>query len=168
MTMPLDFILLPIVRHQGIDQSDLPGLSAVLPPRRAQDRLIMHLSLQGNAPLSAKAYAKLLDSLADTFFKATGSSTAAMRVVAESLNQSLFSRNQRGSSRGMRSVGIFTLVVFRNDRLYLAQCGPTHAYLARADGVQHFTDPSASGRGLGWGVPLRFNIIRRRFHQEMS
>jgi hypothetical protein len=164
MTMPLDFILLPIVRHQGIDQSDLPGLSAVLPPRRAgrgraQDRLIMHLSLQGNAPLSAKAYAKLLDSLADTFFKATGSSTAAMRVVAESLNQSLFSRNQRGSSRGMRSVGIFTLAVFRNDRLYLAQCGPTHAYLARADGVQHFTDPSASGRGLGMGraTPIQYH-----------
>jgi len=164
MTTPIDLILLPIVRHQSVDQPELPGLLAASPPRRAgrgraQDRLLMHLSLQGNAPLSAKAFTKLLDSLAETYFKSAGSATAAMRVVAESLNQSLFSRNQRGSSRGMRSMGVFTVAVFRADRLYLAQCGAAHAFLLQANGVQHFTDPSAQGRGLGMGrvTPIQYH-----------
>ena len=163
MTNSLDFILLPIHRQQGIDQSELPGLFAASPPRRAgrgraQDRLVMHLALQGNAPLSPKAQNKLLDSLAKTYFKAAGSSTAAMRVVAESLNQSLFSRNQRGSSRGMRSLGLFTLAVFRDQRLYLAQCGAVNAFLVQAHRVQHFYDPSAVGRGLGMGraTPIQY------------
>ncbi len=164
MTTSLDFTLLPIVRRQGVDQPELPGLMASLPPRRAgrgraQDRLMMHLALQGNAPLSSKAQGKLLDSLAQTYFKSTGSSTAAMRVVAESLNQSLFSRNQRGSSRGMRSLGIFTLAVFRNARLYLAQCGAAHAFLVRSNGLQHFHDPATVGRGLGMGraTPIQYH-----------
>ena len=164
MTPPLDFTLLPIVRRQGADQPELPGLQVSLPPRRAgrgrsQDRLMMHLALQGNAPLSPKAQVKLLDSLAQTYFKSAGSSTAAMRVVAESLNQSLFSRNQRGSSRGMRSLGIFTVAVSRNERLYLAQCGAAHALLVRANELQHFHDPSTIGRGLGMGraTPIKYH-----------
>lgn len=164
MTISLDFSLLPIIRRQGEDQPELPGLRGSLPPRRpgrgrAQDRLLMHLALQGNAPLSPKAQVKLLDSLAETYFKSTGSSTAAMRVVAESLNQSLFSRNQRGSSRGMRSLGIFTIAVFRSERLYLAQCGAAHAFLVRANGLEYFHDPAAAGRGLGMGraTPIQYH-----------
>ncbi len=164
MTISFDFTLLPIVRQQGIDRPDLPGLGVFLPPRRAgrgraQDRLMMHLALQGNAPLSPKAKGKLLDSLAETYFKSTGSSTAAMRVVAESLNQSLFSRNQRGVSRGMRSLGIFTLAVFRNERLYLAQCGAAHAFLVQAHELQYFHDPAVAGRGLGMGraTPIQYH-----------
>ena len=82
-----------------------------------------------------------------------------MRVVAESLNQSLFSRNQRGSSRGMRSLGIFSLAVFRGQYLFLAQCGAAHAILIQASGFQHFHDPSAVGRGLGMGraTPIQYH-----------
>ncbi len=82
-----------------------------------------------------------------------------MRVVAESLNQSLFSRNQLGTSRGMRSLGIFTLAVFRNERLYLAQCGAAHAFLVRANGLQHYHDPATVGRGLGMGraTPIQYH-----------
>jgi hypothetical protein len=164
MTIPFDFTLLPVVRQQGFNQPDLPGLRAVTPARRvgrgrSQDYLVMQLTLQGNAPLSAKARMKLLDSLGQTYFKAGGSSTAAMRVVAESLNQSLFSRNQRGASRGMRSLGIFSLAVFRGQFLFLAQCGAAHALHVKSTGFQHFHDPSTIGRGLGMGraTPIQYN-----------
>ena len=164
MTIPFDLTLLPVVRQQGFDQPDLPGLRAVAPARRvgrgrSQDYLVMQLTLQGNAPLSAKARTKLLDSLGQTYFKAGGSSTAAMRVVAESLNQSLFSRNQRGASRGMRSLGIFSLAVFRGQFLFLAQCGSAHAYHVKTTGFEHFHDPSTIGRGLGMGraTPIQYN-----------
>jgi len=155
---------MPILRRQGLVHPDLPGFLALGPPRRtgrgrAQDKLVMHLALQGNAPLSPKALHKLLDSLGQTYFKSAGSSTAAMRVVAESLNQSLFSRNQRGSSRGMRSLGIFSLAVFRNQFLFLAQCGSSHALLVQPGGLQHFHDPSVVGRGLGMGraTPIQYH-----------
>jgi hypothetical protein len=59
----------------------------------------------------------------------------------------------------MRSLGLFTMAVFRYERLYLAQCGAAHAFLIRANGLQHFHDPSSVGRGLGMGraTPIQYH-----------
>jgi len=154
MTTSLDLILLPLYRLDGQDQPELPGLSAARPPRRASrgrslDRLVIHLALEGTAPLSPNGYAKLGGHLTDTYYKSSGSSTAAMRTVTEWLNDYLLERNMRGASRGMQSVGLFTLAVARGNRLYLAQSGPTHTYLISQNGGQHFHDPDIAGRGLG-------------------
>ncbi|MCJ7701275.1 MAG: hypothetical protein MUO62_06800, partial [Anaerolineales bacterium] len=70
----------------------------------------------------------------------------------------------RGASRSMQSVGLLTLAVFRGRRLYLAQCGPTHAFLITSGGVNHYHESDLSGRGLGLGRAA--NI---RYHQvELS
>jgi hypothetical protein len=154
MTTPLDLILLPLNRVDGQDQPELPGLYAAKPPRRtsrgrALDRLIIHLALDGTAPLSPKGYSKLVGHLANTYYQTSGSSTAAMRTVMEWLNEYLLERNMRGASRGMQSVGLATLAVVRGNRLYLAQSGSTHTYLISAGGLHHFHDPDIAGRGLG-------------------
>ena len=164
MTTPLDLIVLPLARRGGEDQPELPGLYASAPPRRpargrSLDRLVIHLSLEGSAPLSPKGYAKLMNHLAQIYFKTTGSSTAAMRTVAEWLNEYLLERNLSRANRAMQSIGLLTLAVLRGGHLYLAQSGPTHTFLVTADGPQHLHDPGTAGRGLGLG---RATAIRYR------
>ncbi|MEA3351892.1 MAG: hypothetical protein U9Q82_14865 [Chloroflexota bacterium] len=154
MSSSLDFTLLPLVRHSGKDHIKMPGLYAAEPPRsaargRSSDYLIIHLALDGNAPLSTRGMNKLLESLATAYYKTVGSSTAAMRAVAEGLNEYLLKRNLNAVSRGLQAIGMLTLGVMRHNRIYLLQSGPGQAYLIRADGVQQFYDPDAAGRGLG-------------------
>jgi hypothetical protein len=166
MTPSLDFILLPLHRQNDRDLAEIPGLLATQSPRRAArgrslDNLVVHLALEGTAPLSPKGYNKLVGHLVDLYYKTPGSSTTAMRTVAEWLNDYLIERNMRGASRSMQSVGLFSLVVFRGNRLYLAQCGPTHAFLIKSSGLAQYHESDLEGRGLGLGRAT--NI---RYHQD--
>ena len=143
--------------------SDLPDLYAVTPPRRTargreSDSLIIYLSMTGNSPLSSEAHRQLLEQLAHKFYKTTGSLTAAMRTIIESLNLYLLDRNLRSTSVGRQGVGQLLLVALRADTLYLAQCGPVHAFVLTPSGTQHLYDPQSSGRGLGFSrtAPIRF------------
>ncbi|MCJ7702174.1 MAG: hypothetical protein MUO62_11375, partial [Anaerolineales bacterium] len=71
MTAFLDLILLPLCRQHDRDLAELPGLAAAQAPRRAArgrslDNLVVHLALEGTAPLSPKGYKKLVGHLVDT------------------------------------------------------------------------------------------------------
>lgn len=163
MTSSIELIFLPLKRHDGQEQSDLPGLRLAVAPRRAargrsSDQLGLHLTLDGTAPLGDTAMSRLLDSLVETYYKTSGSSTTAMQAVADVLNEYLLGRNMRGQARGMQSYGLFTMVVLRGDQLYLGQSAGAQATLIQTDGVQHLADASA-GRGLGAG---RVSVLRFR------
>jgi len=152
----MDLHLLPLVRRDGQDQAELPGLYIAPPPRRSargrqSDRLILYLSMEGNAPLEGDQLQKLLVSLAESYYKTPASVTAAMRTVIENLNQFLLDRNLRNASSGHQGVGLLTILTQREERLYLAQCGPVHAYLLAAEGLRHILDPQPARRGLGLG-----------------
>jgi len=118
---------------------------------RSGDTLVIHLALDGTAPLSPKGYQKLQAHLVETYFKTPGSATSAMRTVVEWLNEYLIERNRRGAPRGMKSIGLLTLAVLRGENLYLAQCGLTHAYMIGSQGLSHFHDVDAANCGLGLG-----------------
>jgi hypothetical protein len=105
--------------------------------------------IAGNAPLPADQLNQLLTRLAQTYYKTSGSATAAQRAVADALNQNLLERNQKGVSSGRQGVGFLSIITLRNDHLYLAQSGPMHAFLINAAGAKHIHDPQISGRGLG-------------------
>lgn len=154
MTSSLDLFLLPLWRQAGKDRPKLPGLYATDAPRRAArgrsgDRFFVYLTMEGNAPLSPKELDALLAQVADMYFKTTGSATAAMRSVAEKLNELLLKRNMNVASRGRQAIGVLALGVMRANHLYLLQSGASQAYLIVADGAKQFYDPSTTGRGLG-------------------
>jgi len=163
MKTSLNLVLLPLVRLAGKDRPKLPGLYYANPPRRAargrsSDRLFIYLALEGNSPLSPKELDKLLAQMAEAYYKASGSSTAAMRSVAEELNELLLKRNLNSANRGRQTIGMLALGVVRFSHLYLLQSGSSHAYLIKTEGVDQFYDPSDAGRGLGLSraTTLRF------------
>lgn len=150
----LDLNLLPLVRQNGQDQADLPGLYAVTPPQRtargrSKDKLILYLQVTGGAPLPQEQYNQLLVRLAQMYFKSSGTVTAALRATAEALNQVLLERNLRSSNSGRQGIGLLTQVVVRDEVVYLAMSSPGHAFLLRPQSTQHFYDPQGAGRGLG-------------------
>ncbi|MBG7609902.1 MAG: hypothetical protein IZT55_03455 [Anaerolineae bacterium] len=156
MTKNFDLILHPIVSPGSSKQSIMPGLHIAVPPRRCArgrslERIIIFLTLMGNAPLSPSDTRKIVSHLERSYYQTPGSSTAAMRSIAEWLNDYLLKRNQGATNRGMQAAGFLTLAVVRSNRLYIAQSGPGHTYLMKPGGVQHFHRPDIDDRGLGIG-----------------
>ena len=162
----MDLNLLPLARQYGQDLPDLPGLHIAAKPRRAArgrqaDRLILYLVMEGNAQISPSQQEQLLKNLVQTYYKTPGSVTAALRAAAESLNQQLLDHNLKEASSGQQGVGLLMLMALREERIYLAQCGPTHAYCISPGGFQHFYDPQPTRRGLGLGrtTPVYFSQV---------
>lgn len=154
MTLQLDFILLPIVRQPEHDQGLIPGLLVAEQPRRpargrSDDQLFLRLTLGGNAMMELPDQTRLLEKAAQTYYKSSGAVTGAIRKMITFLNQEILSRNLHNAGRGLQTIGYLTAGVLKPDTLYMAQCGPTHAFLSTAQGTEHHYDPQLSGRGLG-------------------
>jgi len=154
--MAFDLNLLSLTRRNGQDIPEPGGLHIAAPPRRMArgrqpDRVILYFCQEGNAPRTAEQQSQLMKRLAQTYYSTPGSVTAAMRNVAESLNQYLLDRNQRAANAGRQEVGLLGIITVREERLYLAQCGPLQAFVISASGVQHDYDPQTARRGLGLG-----------------
>ena len=165
MTTRFDLNILPINHQMGKTVSELPGMLTASPPRRssgrrAQEKLLLHLRLDGNAPLSDTAMRQLLSKLAEVFYETDGSTTSALRNVTDVLNKYLLDRNYRAASRGLKAVGYLTQVVLRQDRVLYAQCGPTFVYHVTPETVVDLHDPDLSGAGLGLGKTFKV-----RYHQ---
>jgi hypothetical protein len=157
--------ILPIKRQMEKTISVLPGLFITKPPRRSprrrtQERLVLHLHLDGNAPLSDTAMEQLLTKLAEVYYQTDGSTTSALRNVADVLNKYLLDRNYRAATKGLKAIGYLTQIVLREDRVLYAQCGPSYIYKITGDIVEDLHDPELSGSGLGLGKAYKV-----RYHQ---
>lgn len=163
MNSSLDLNLLLIARQGVGELSELPDLYAVTPPRRTArgretDSLIIYLSMVGNSPLTPEAHRRLLEEMAQKFYKTAGSLTAALRTVAEALNLHLLDRNLRSTSSGRQGIGQLLLVALRADMVYIAESGVVRAFFITPQETQPLYDLQSSGRGLGLSrsLPLRF------------
>ncbi len=167
MNSSLDLNLQLLTRQAVRETSEPPDLYADAPPRRVargreSDSLVIYFSMTGNSPLTVRDQTQLLVQLASKFYKTSGSATAALRALAESLNLQLLDRNLRSTSTGRQGIGQLILAAWRQDVLYLAQCGAIQAYAITTAGTQPLYDQLTSGRGLGLSrsLPLRFVQIK--------
>lgn len=144
----------------------VPGLFTGLPPRRAArgregDRLVLYLTLAGSATLTAEAQREILEKLTTVFYNTRGTVTFALQSVVNQLNDRLLARNLRGGKETTSIIGLFQAMVLHGSTIYIAQSGPTHSFVVRQDGVQHYFDPDLGGRGLG--ISRTANV---RFYRE--
>lgn len=174
MAAQYDLSVMAVARQAGQDRLEQAGVFCTEPPRRpargrGEDRLILYLALQGNAPLPPARQEQLLAELAKIYYQTPGSVTAALRRVAENLNHILLERNLRLSSAGQQATAMCAQVVMRGEQLFLAQSGAVQAFLITATGVQHFYDPMAAGRVLGQGrtFPLSFAQATLQQHDTL-
>jgi len=155
MAAEIDLSVHALNRQDDRDFIGMPGLYAAQAPfqparGRLLETLVIHLALEGNAPLPPREHKKLIIHLADIYYKTPGSTTTAMKYVADELNDILIERNTRKANRSIQSAGLLTMVVFREERIYLAQSGPTHAILVSEGGSKHYFLSNLAWRGLGF------------------
>ena len=151
-----DLNLFPFYRIKGQEWPQLPGLMAMLPPRRTArgreaDRLVIYLTFSGNDPFSASEYNQTATRMAHQFYQTPGSVTSAIRSIAENLNQLLVDRNLRTTGKGQYILGRMILGVLRGSQFVFAQCGPTHVFHLTGKETRQIHDAQMSGRGLGIG-----------------
>lgn len=147
-----DLNLLPIHLESGQPAVDTGGFMAINAPRRAargrtEDTLILILNLSDGAVVTPETQLTWLNNLAQAYFKTSGSVTASLRSLIETLNLTVMEKNLK--SEGIAVSGSINLAVVHRRSLYLAQSGPSHAYVLNAQGLHHFTDTGQTDRGLG-------------------
>ncbi len=159
MSAKLDLTVVSLYRVDGQDEAYLPGLFCAPAPRRAargrgEDRLVLQLFAPPALGLSGEAQASLLQDMANGYFRTSGAVTSALREQVERLNSYLFQRNQGTPPAGAAQLG---LMLLREGRLTLAQCGPLHGFQL-GQSIHHYYDPQGAGRGLGLGqhAQMRF------------
>ena len=150
----LDLNLVSLYRVQGKSTAGMPGLAAMVPPRRAahgrdRDRLIIYLALAGNVPFTVADYEALTAQVSEKFYRTSGSLTFALKTAAEAANAALVERNMHTTSHGQYAMALLALGALRGDQLYLVQCGPSHAFWLGAGEPRHYYEPQLAGRGLG-------------------
>jgi hypothetical protein len=156
MSSEINLKVLPLNQQTIPDPASTPGVKIARSPRRTargrhNDQIILYLELIGNAPLPANQRDQLLEQLVETYYKTSGSATAAIRRTAETLNQFLLNRNQRAAASGKQAIGLFSILVKRGDNIFLGHSGPMHAFLVNPQGVEHMHDYNSTNRGLGLG-----------------
>ncbi|HEX6269574.1 MAG TPA: hypothetical protein VFZ43_05015 [Anaerolineales bacterium] len=149
-----DLNILPIHRINGQELASLPGLRAIIPPRRSargreHDHLILYLMLSGNAPFTPAELTQLMDNAAKQFYQSPGPLTSAMRKATESINAVLLERNLSTSGSGQYALGLLALAVIRDKQCTVLLSGPTHAVWVSEGQSRHIHDLALSGKGLG-------------------
>ncbi|NQU30564.1 MAG: hypothetical protein HQ525_07845 [Anaerolineae bacterium] len=163
MAKTFDLTLLPLYRHGGDELPSPPGLLVLTPPRRKarsreKDRLIVHLTLSGNASFSTVNYLQMTSRTAEEFYQTPGSVTAALRAAATTLNGDLLERNMTSSGQGLYTLGHLVLGALRGEQFYILESGPTHVYWMAGTERKDIHDPLMAGRGLGLGQATKFYL----------
>lgn len=147
----------------------MPGLFTGLPPRRAargreDDRLVLYLTLSDSESLPAETQREYLEKVTTLFYNTKGTVTIALKTIVEQINDRLLARNLRSSKDANPVVGLFQALVFHGDSIYLAQCGPTHAFILGREGAQHYFDLEGAGRGLGVSRNAGMRLYTNEIH----
>lgn len=150
-----DLTLNPILIQNGQQTANLIGFNAVSPPRRSarsrsKDQLVFQLTLSDPDKVSSDTLHHWLDPLTEIFYKTSGTVTAALRFLVETLNQKMMDRNLSSSQAGAPVTGTINIAALHGDRIYVVQSGWAHAYLLTRQGLLHFSHSSGSDRGLGF------------------
>jgi hypothetical protein len=150
----LDLNLLSLYRVNGQEWPLLPGLLAQNPPKktargRENDRLIIYLTLTGNATFSSAEYAQVTSRLAERFYQTAGSLTFALKTSVEALNSALAERNMKTTGQGQYAIGLLVLAALRGNALYIVQAGTTRACHLGQGLAKQYYDVNLAGKGLG-------------------
>ena len=166
-----DLNILPIHRQNGQEFADLPGLLAVVSPRktargRDKDSLVLYLMLSGNAVFSTAEVKQITSNAANLFFQTPGSLTSAMRKTVENINASLLERNLSTTGRGQYVLGLLIVSVVRENLCTVSISGPGHVIWVTDGQQRHIFDPALSGKGLGSGQNIQTYLSQVEFQSN--
>ncbi len=144
----------PIHLRGGRFEQTLPGLITLAPPRkcargREADQLVALVDLRGKTSITQQALTDWMLKKAALFYNTPGSTTNALRMMAESINNELLDRNLKVADGGSQVNGSLCLVVLRKDMVYSLVIGQGHVFILDGEAVIEVEDHENHPRGLG-------------------
>lgn len=152
--MPIDINLSPLYRINGQEETAMPGVLSLMPPKNAArgreaDRLIVYLLLAGNSSFTTTEYKKLAEDTANVFYQTPRATTSAIKAAAEYVNKILLERNMASTTRGQYALGYLLLASIRDTQCIFSISGPLHAFVINQNETRYVFEPSVAGKGLG-------------------
>lgn len=169
--MPLDLNLSPLYRINGREETNMPGVLALSPPRNAargreQDRLIVYLLLAGNSSFTTTEYKTLAEDAARIYYQTARTVTSALRTAADHVNKALLERNMSTSARGKYALGWLLLVSMRDTQCILSFNGPMRAYWFGQNESQQLYEPPSSDKGLGSSQNVNIHFAQATLNEN--
>ncbi len=149
----------------GIRQEQVTNVAAVKPARTIfrkpkKETLYIMLDVTGD-PLGLDAiYRHLIKIIGEEYFQGRGSATAKLRRAIRAANAFLLQKNLNALPDEQRTGGV-TCIVLREGNIYVAQAGPTAAYVSYQGKLTRFPKgelfaEEAAPLGLKRGIAVRF------------
>lgn len=144
----------PIYLLRGKAHETLPGFIALAPPRkcargREVDQLMALVDLSGKTSITPEALNEWMMKKSALFYNTPGSTTNAMRMMAESINNELLDRNLKTAAGGSQVTGSLCMVVLRKDVVYSLVIGQGRVIILEGEAVIALEDHENHPRGLG-------------------
>jgi len=152
----------------GIRQEQVTNVAGVKPARAIlrksrKERLYIITEVTGDPSGRDEIYRELIRIIGKEYFQARGSITARLRQAIDAVNSYLLQENLRSLPHEQRAGGV-TCAVLREGNVYIAQAGPTAAYVSHRGKLSRFpetpldglTAEDATPLGFKRGLPVRF------------
>ncbi len=157
----------------GTRQEWVTNMAAVQPAqsilrKRTKESLYIILDVTGDPSGRERIYRELIRIIGEGYFQAPGSITAKLRQAIGYANSFLLHENLKSLPHEQRAGGL-TCVVLREGTVYIAQAGPTTAYVSYRGGmlmsfpeipITELTAEGATPLGFKRGMPIRFYRTR--------
>lgn len=159
--------------RSGKLQSTLPGFIAQAPPRkcargREADYLAVLIDLSGKTNITQDALNDWLEKKALVYYSTPGSSTKALRMMAELINNELLDRNLKAAQEDARVTGTLCLVVLRKDVALSLVIGRGRVLIMEGEAVSEIDDHDNRPHGLGVNQALTYVFSQNRIGNGAS
>jgi hypothetical protein len=152
----------------GIKQERVANVAAAKPARAIlrkskKESLYIILEVTGDLVGRDQIYREMIRIIGEEFFQFRGSVTAKLRQAIDAANSYLLQENLRALPHEQRAGGV-TCAVLKEGNVYIAQAGPTTAYVSYQGKLSSFPETPTTERtaeeatplGFKRGMPMRF------------
>jgi len=172
MSPKLETIVGQLSLAAGVRPEQATNMAAIepahIPWKRKKESLYIVLEVTGDPLGRDEIYSELVRIISEEYFRARGSITAKLRQAIRVANSFLLQENLSSLPSEQRAGGV-TCAVLREEDVYIAQAGPTTAYVSYQGELTSFpespvaelTAEEAVPLGLKRGVPVRFFYHRK-------
>jgi len=141
--MAIDFHYYLINKSAGQEKASLLRALVAKPTHgahrhRKEDMLAILVSFPDNIAIVEEIIDQQLEKLSGLFFKAAGSVTRAIQVVAEEINNYLLDRNIELADSNLQTTAILNISVLHKGYLFIGQGGNASTFVIKNEGVEMF------------------------------
>lgn len=163
--MSFDIHILPVSKKEGKDANDQIGVYLASPPTKAirtrkTDVVLFYLTMANTRNFPQNKQIHLFKKLASYYFEAKESISTSLTKMMDEVNRYFLNQNIKNEAYANFFTGHFTIAVFKENRLYVAQAGKAIGFVCDGEFFtqQHALSENVNLLGMKQGIEPFFYI----------